>query len=101
DHAIILTSYDKLSDFALKEMPMGSAAGITPGVAGTTTADLHITSRTLAMSALIGVTQNLDVGTVVPLVSVKLSGVSTLINASDQVGRLGQTANASSRIGEL
>ncbi|HXT30775.1 MAG TPA: hypothetical protein VN716_15880 [Vicinamibacterales bacterium] len=95
------TSYDKLSDFALKEMPMGSAAGITPGVAGTTTADLHITSRTLAISALIGVTQNLDVGTVVPLVSVKLSGVSTLINASDQVARLAQTDNVFSGIGDI
>src|SRR4029078_6982895 len=75
--------------------------GITPGVAGTTTADLHITSRTLAISALIGVTQNLDVGTVVPLVSVKLSGVSTLINASDQVARLAQTDNVFSGIGDI
>ncbi len=71
------TNYDKLSDFSLSNLPMGSVTAASPIVSGTTTGNLNISSSTLAMSGTVGVTPNIDIGVVVPLVTVKLSGTSS------------------------
>ena len=95
------TSYDKLSDFSLSNLPLGTVTSASPIVAGTTTGNLDISSTTLALSGTVGVTPNLDVSVVVPLVTVKLSGVSTFVNANGVVGRLVETDNVFSGIGDM
>jgi hypothetical protein len=95
------TNYDKLSDFALSNLPMGSVTAASPLVTGTTTGNLDISSSTLAMSGTVGVTPKIDVGVVVPLVTVKLSGTSTTINGNGVVSRLVETDNVFSGLGDI
>jgi hypothetical protein len=85
------TSYDKLTDFSLSSLPMGTA----------TTGNLDISSTTLALSGTVGVTPNLEVAVVVPLVTVKVSGVSTFVNANGVVGRLVEADNKFSGLGDM
>ena len=95
------TSYDKLSGFSLSALPVGSVAATTPTASGTATANLQLTSQTLAMSGIVGVTENFDIGVVVPMVSVKLSGTSSLINGNGTLARLAETNTVFSGIGDV
>jgi hypothetical protein len=95
------TSYDKLTDFSLSNLPMGTVTSPSPIVAGTTTGNLDISSTTLAMSGTVGVTPKLEVSVVVPLVTVKVSGISTFVNANGVVGRLVESNNKFSGLGDI
>jgi hypothetical protein len=76
-------------------------AATTPTASGTATANLQPTSQTLAMSGIVGVTENFDIGVVVPMVSVKLSGTSSLINGNGTLARLAETNTVFSGIGDV
>ena len=95
------TSYDKLSDFSLASLPMGSTTGTTALATGTTTGNIALTNRTVAISGTVGVTDKLDVGVVVPLMSVKLAGSSSLVNGNGVVARLAETNNVFAGIGDV
>jgi hypothetical protein len=95
------TNYDKLSDFGLTSLPMGFVQSTNPLVTGTTTGNLRISSTTIAISGTVGVTPKIDVGVVVPLVTVKLSGLSTTVNGNGVVSRLVETDNKFSGIGDI
>lgn len=71
----LFATYDRFGSLPLDQMrlllitqPTGRA------VAGTTS--LAISSKSLIMSGMVGVTKNLDVGVAVPLLTVKVEGVS-------------------------
>src|SRR3954467_13470162 len=74
------TNYDKLSDFSLKNLPLGSITAGPEIVSGTTTGNLTISSQTLAISGAVGVAPKVDIRVVVPLVTVKLSGTASFVN---------------------
>src|SRR5579859_6977987 len=78
------TSFNKLGDFALSSLPLTSikASGITA------TGNYALTERSLDISGIVGVTDNVDVAVVVPLVSVKIAGSSSVFNASGVDTRL-------------
>jgi hypothetical protein len=95
------TTYDKLNNFGLTSLPMGSVTTGSPITTGTTTGNLRISSKTLAMSGTIGVTPKLDVGVVVPLITVKVAGTSSFFNGNGVVGRLAETNSVFSGIGDI
>ena len=95
------TTYDKLNNFGLTSLPMGSVTAASPIVSGTTTGNLRITSKTLAMSGTVGVTPNLDVGVVVPLITVKVSGNSSFVNGNGVVGRFAETNSVFTGVGDI
>jgi hypothetical protein len=95
------TSYDELSGFSLSSLPVGSVTATSPLTSGTATANLGIKVKTVAMSGTVGVTENLDVGVVVPMLSVKLSGTSSLINGNGTLARLAETNTIFSGIGDV
>jgi hypothetical protein len=95
------TNYDKLGDFSLSGLPLGSVTAASPIVAGITTGNLRISSKTVAMSGTVGVTPNLDVSVVVPLVTVKVSGSSSFVNGNGVVGRLVEANNVFSGLGDV
>jgi len=94
------TSFDKLSDFSLGSLPLSTIAG-TAAAARTTTANLALTARTVALSTTVGVTENFDVAVVVPLVQVKLAGSSAVVNTSGVVTRLAETDSVFAGIGDV
>jgi hypothetical protein len=95
------TNYDKLSDFSLTNLPLGSVTASSPIVSGTTTGNLKISSQTVAISGAVGVAPKIDVGVVVPLVTVKLSGTSSFVNGNGVVGRFVETNNKFFGVGDI
>jgi hypothetical protein len=96
------TSYDDVSGFSLSALPVGSVTSTNPIVAGTSTARVKLSSQTLAMSGIVGVTDNFDIGVVIPVVSVKLSGTSSLIDGNGTLARLAEANSTSfSGIGDV
>ena len=95
------TSFNKISDFSLKSLPLASITSSNPLLSRTATANLALTARTVAISSTMGVTDNVDIGVVVPLVSVKIDGSSSLFNGSGVDTRHAQTTSIFSGIGDV
>ncbi|MEO6236805.1 MAG: hypothetical protein ABIQ52_07365, partial [Vicinamibacterales bacterium] len=95
------TTFDKLGDFSLTSLPFSSSAGTNATATRTTTGNLAMTARTLAVSTTVGVTDNFDVAVVIPLVSVKVAGSSSMVNGSGTVTRLAETNSIFSGIGDV
>jgi hypothetical protein len=95
------TSFNKISGFSLSSLPLASISSTNPQVARTATANLGLTARTVAISSTMGVTDNVDIGVVVPLVSVKIDGSSSLFNGSGVDTRLAQTTSIFSGLGDV
>jgi hypothetical protein len=95
------TTYDKLSDFPLSRLPLGSITAGSPTVSQTGTANLALSSRTLTLAGAVGVTENFDVGVLVPMVSLTLAGTSALVNGEGTVVRLAETDGVYSGIGDI
>ncbi|HEY2433435.1 MAG TPA: hypothetical protein VGI12_12240 [Vicinamibacterales bacterium] len=95
------TTYDRFGDFGLGALPFSSTAGSTPSATKTSTGNLTISSRTLEITGIVGVTDNLDIAAVVPLVSVDLAGTSSLIDGNGVNTRLAQTNGVFSGLGDI
>jgi hypothetical protein len=95
------TSYDELSGFSLSNLPLGSITATSPAASRTSTANLNLTARTVAMSGTVGVSENVDVGVVVPLMSIKLSGTSSVIDGNGTLARLAETNTTFAGIGDV
>jgi hypothetical protein len=95
------TTYDELSGMDLSRLPVGSTSASSALVSRTGTADFQLTSKTLAISGTVGVSENLDVGVVVPLVSLKFTGTSALVRGDGVVTRLAETTGVFSGIGDI
>lgn len=94
------SNFDKLSDFSLTSLPFSTITG-TPAATRTTTGNLKLTARTLAISSTIGVTDNFDVAVVVPLITVKVEGSSSVVNSTGVVTRLAETNSVFSGVGDI
>ena len=95
------TSYDKISDLSLDQLQLGSVNAASPQVARTGTADFALTSKTLVISGAVGVTDNFDIGTAIPVVSVKLEGATIWRNGEGTVARLAETNSVFSGLGDV
>src|SRR5262245_42826484 len=72
----IAAGYEKLGDLSLDNMPTASIRSGAEAFSGH--ASLVLTSKTLVLSGSMGVTDSLDIGVSVPMVSVKVDGVTWL-----------------------
>lgn len=93
--------YDQMSGFPLSNLPLASVTAAAPENSRTLTGNFSLTANTVAISGTVGVTENVDVGVVVPLLSVKLAGTSTLVNGSGVVARLAESNTIFSGIGDV
>jgi hypothetical protein len=95
------STYNKLNDLSLASLAIGSAAAPSSSVARTGTANLALTSRTLILSGAVGVTDNLDIGVAIPMVSVKLIGTSSLRSADGVNIRLAEGGGTFAGLGDI
>jgi hypothetical protein len=95
------TNYDKVSGLDLEHLPIGARTSSTASLARTGTGNFSLSSQTLAIAGAVGVSANLDVGVVVPLVTIKFDGVSTLIDGNGVVTRLAETTGKFAGIGDM
>lgn len=91
------TTFNQISGFSRSALPLTSikATGLVA------TGSYKLTDRTLNLSGIVGVTDNLDVAVEVPLVSLRLAGSSTVFNASGVDTRLAQTDGVFSGVGDV
>ncbi|MEP6592723.1 MAG: hypothetical protein ABJC51_03480 [Acidobacteriota bacterium] len=95
------TTFDKLGDFGLTALPLSTIAATSPSVSRTTTGNLAVTGRTVALSTTVGVSENFDVAVIVPMISVKLVGSTAVVNGSGVVTRLAETNSIFAGIGDI
>lgn len=96
------STYDKLSGLPLNNLTLGSVNSTNPLLARTGTANLALTSKTLTMSTIVGVTENLDIAVVVPMVSIALNGSSSSLTRGDAVvSRLAEAKGTFSGLGDI
>ena len=95
------TTYDRFGDFGLGALPFSSVTGITPSATKTSTGNLTLSSRTLEITGIIGVTDDLDVAVVVPMVSVRLAGSSSLLDVNGVNTRLAETNGVFQGLGDI
>jgi hypothetical protein len=77
------TTYDRFGDFGLGALPF------------------TLSSRTLEITGIIGVTDDLDVAVVVPMVSVRLAGSSSLLDVNGVNTRLAETNGVFQGLGDI
>jgi len=95
------TTYDELTGTDLRHLTVGSIVASSPASARSGTADFQMSSQTVAISGTVGVSPNLDVGVVVPLVSIKFTGTSALVDGAGTVIRLAETTGKFSGVGDI
>lgn len=93
-------NYDQLSGNDINRLQIGTTASTQPRNALDGFADLRFTARTTLISGTVGVSENLDIGAVIPLVSVKLLGTSSLVNGLGVNTRLAVSDGVFSGLGD-
>jgi hypothetical protein len=99
--AFSATSYDKLSKFALDNLPLGSVTASNPANARVGTGDFHLTSKTLTMAGTVGLAPKVDVAVIVPLITATLEAVTTQVDGNGRLIRLAETNTKFSGIGDM
>jgi len=95
------TTYTELGSLKIDNLPLASVSTPVAATTKTATGSFAITSKTLMLGAVMGVTDNFDVGVSVPLVDIAVSGTATQVNGSGQF-TVGTAGNAeSSGIGDI
>jgi hypothetical protein len=94
-------TYEKLGDLDLERMQLGSVSAGSPTIARTGVANLELSQKMTVISGIVGVTDNLDVGVGVPLVSIKLDGTTTITNGNGVVARLAEGGGTFSGLGDI
>ena len=98
---LLVATYDKLGDRDLAQMQMSSVAASNPTVARTGNASIVMSSETVVMSGAIGATDNFDIAVAVPMIKVKLDGVTWVQRADDVVVLRATGAGIASGLGDI
>ena len=93
--------YNRLDDRSMDRLQLGAVKATTPAVARTGFTSMELSSKTLVISGSVGVTDKLDVGVAVPLISVKVDGNSWVENGNGQVVLAATGRGVSSGIGDI
>jgi hypothetical protein len=67
-------NYKKLGDLSINDLSLATVSAGSRSLTGR--ADLAISSKTLTFAGAVGVTPNFDIGVAIPMISVKLEGIS-------------------------
>lgn len=94
-------SYTELSGFDIRNLQIGTVTALQPRSALNGFADLRFTAKTTLLTSTVGVSENLDIGAVIPMVSLKLEGTSSLINGLGVNTRLAQSTGIFSGLGDV
>jgi hypothetical protein len=95
------SNYDRLGDASLERMLLGSTTATTAELTRLGYTSLVMSSTTLVMSGMVGVTDNVDIGVTVPMVTVKLDGLSWVETGTGDVVLRATGAGKSSGLGDV
>ncbi|MPZ20808.1 MAG: hypothetical protein GEV06_23295 [Luteitalea sp.] len=94
-------TYDKLGDVDLDGMRLGALTGDSPETSFTGTTSLEIESQTLVLGGVMGITENIDVGVAVPLVKVRVQGLTEVVDGDGKFIRDAVGGGTSSGLGDI
>ena len=94
-------TYDRLGSQAFDGLRVRSITAAAPRDSRTGTANLTMTSKTAVIAGRMGVTDKLDIGVSVPLVSVKVDGTTTLVNGNREILTFATGSVAASGLGDV
>ncbi|MEP7306577.1 MAG: hypothetical protein ABJA98_13755 [Acidobacteriota bacterium] len=94
-------SYDRLGSFAVNGLQLRSVAAASPTNARSGVANLSLTANTLVVSGRMGVTDKLDIGVALPIVTVKLNGTSSLANGNGDMILFASGNGVASGLGDV
>jgi hypothetical protein len=93
--------YDRLDDARFDGLEIRSVAGATPAQARSGISNVSLTARTIVVASRMGVTDKLDVGVALPVVSLTVDGTTSLRNGNGETLLFAQGANASTGLGDI
>lgn len=93
--------YDRLGTLSPDRLRLLSTSATSPADARVGTVNLALTSNTVVIAGRMGVTDKLDVGVAVPVVTVKVRGTSTLQNGSGEILKFASGSGVTSGLGDV
>jgi hypothetical protein len=93
--------YDRLDDAGFDGLQIRSVAGATPALARSGIANVSLTAKTVVIASRMGVTDKLDVGVALPVVTLTVDGTTSLRNGSGETLLFAQGANVSTGLGDI
>ena len=99
--SLSVATYDRLGAFKLEQMELSRVESPSPAVARQGMTSLVLSSQTLVMYAALGATDRLDLGVAVPIVKVKVDGLSWVENENGDVLLRSTASGISSGIGDV
>jgi hypothetical protein len=94
-------TYDRLDDQEFNGLQILTAASPNPAQARAGVANIDITSKTTVISARMGVTDKLDIGTNIPIIQVKVNGTSTMRNGTGAITAFASGSALSNGLGDI
>jgi hypothetical protein len=94
-------SYDRLNDRELDGLQLRSVTGGPPAHGRSGIANVDLTAKTMLVASRMGVTDKLDIGLVVPIVTLIVDGTTTLRNGFGDTTLFAQGSNVSKGLGDV
>jgi hypothetical protein len=95
------SNFDRLNDSTLTNLRIGGTNATRPDLARTGLTTLTVSSKTLVLSGVLGVTENLDLGVAVPMVTVEVNGLSTFTNGNGVVAVMTKGGGIAKGVGDI
>jgi hypothetical protein len=95
------STYDRLGSQAFNGLQLRSVTGVLPQDGRSGVANLTVTANTLVVSGRMGVTDNLDVGVDLPIVTVKVNGTTSLQDGTGNTLTFATGSGAASGLGDI
>jgi hypothetical protein len=98
---LVVATYDKLNKLDLAQMQLSKVSSNNDFVARTGNASLVLSSETVVISGAIGATDDLDITVAVPMVKVKMDGVSWVETTSGVIALRASGGGTASGLGDI
>jgi len=95
------STLDRLDNQSMEALQLKTATGVVARDGRSGTANLALSSNAVVISGRMGVTDKLDVGLFLPLVTVKLTGTSTLVNGNGDTILTGKGSDLAKGVGDV
>lgn len=96
-----VATYDRIGDFALKSMTTSQTTSGVASLTQTGTTSLVLSSQTALMAVTLGATDRLDVSVAVPMIKVKIDGLSYITDSTGKVRVRTEAKGVGSGIGDV
>ncbi len=99
--SFLSATYDRLGSDKFDGLQLRSLTAVSPNDGRSGIANVTVTSKTVLITARMGVTDKLDIGGTVPVVTVKVNGTTSLLNGNGQMILFAKGGGQASGLGDI